>query len=249
MRLLEITLADDDYAFVSAPPRAYLPVLQKLLEKAHLAYKFQTSRGMLERSVLGKVSNTLLQKPLDGYETLSEACLRPMGRILEMMPRHDTIDPILLEQIPEVELTRLFIKQLNTDNTERPCKLIEFIQYEPCKPTKEVPKLEDEITMDNIPIPSSGNADADLLGTLLTVMDAMSAQLIYESWDAETIDKVLFAMNERQRNPEDRKADYMQKEFAKIKEANPSVYDKLRKGQLNLREIPGSRVQTKPQSD
>ena len=215
MKLLEIKLTDNDRAWVSAPPRASLPVLQKLLEASYHEYVSPTESA-------------------DGYRTLSESCLRYFDRILGLLPRHDSLDPLMLAQISETELIRLFVQQMGENLQPLPCKLIEFLKYEPCKSTKEVPDLADEITPDNIPIPSSGDADADLLGTLLCLSngDAMSAQLLYETWDAETIDKALFAYNERQRDPRERMREYKLKEFERIKAENAKLYDKLRKGKI-----------------
>jgi len=79
---------------------------------------------------------------------------------------------------------------------------------------------------------SSGDPAMDLLGTLLclTQGDPIGAQYMMETWDAETIDKALFAYNERQRDPEERLAEYRKKEFERIKQERALEIRKLHFG-------------------
>jgi hypothetical protein len=214
VKLLEIPFTDGDFALVRPCPRGYLDVLEVLLKKAHGQWLKASSN------------------PAKGYETLSESCLVTLSKVLKLLPRADSLDDLEITRIRETDLVRLFIAKADNNGQFATCDLINFHQYEPCKSSKKIPKLEDEMTVDNIPIPSSGSADADILGALVSICqgDAMSVQLIYETWDAELIDKVLFAYNERQRDPEERLAEYRQAEFDRIKEANKAKFRKVQFG-------------------
>lgn len=214
MKLLEIPLIDGDFALVRPCPRGSLDVLEALLKKAHSQWL------------------TASQNTATGYETLSRECLVTLAKVIALLPRADAIDDIDIYQIKETDLVRLFVAKADSEGQFSTCDLINFHQYEPCKSSKKIPKLEDEMTVDNIPIASSGSADTDIIGALLSVCqgDALSVQLIYDSWDSEMIDKTLFAYNERQRDPEERLAEYRQAEFDRIKAANKAKIRKVQFG-------------------
>jgi hypothetical protein len=215
MKLLEIPFNNGDFALVRPCPRGSLDVLEALLKKCHNQW-------------LNPSNHTAT-----GYETLSSECLLTLTKVIDLLPRVDSCEEIDISLIRETDLVRLFVAKADSNGQFSTCDLINFHQYEPCKSSKVVPDLADEITVDNVPIPSSGDGATDLLGALLSICqgDAFSAHLIYETWDAEMIDKTLFAYNERQRDPEERFAEYRQSEFDRIKAANK---EKFRKAQFGF---------------
>lgn len=213
MALLEIPYKNN-FALVRRCARANIEILEYLLQKLKEAWLAS-------------------KPPADGYNTLSEECLTIIEKIIDLLPRVDSIDPIPVDLIHEAVLIQIFIAKTDRETAEfLPCELINFHQFTPTKSNKKIPKIEDEITVDNVPIADSGNDEADLMGTLLclTQGDVMSAAYIVETWDAEFIDKTLFAYNERQRDPEERKQEYMNNEFEKWKAKNEDVVRKARFG-------------------
>lgn len=194
MRLLEIPLKNGDYAVVRPCPRADLPVLEWLLSKLHEQWR-------------------------SGKALTSETCEQTLDKLLLHLPREDDLASLTADQISEVDLGRLFLAKMDDQGHQLPCDLLTLHQYEPCKPSKTSPKLEDEMTEDNIPIPSSGDPTADLLAVLTQLCqgNALAAQHLLDTHDAETLDKLVFSYNERQRDPQERLADYRAKVFEEKK--------------------------------
>ena len=212
-KFLEIPLKDNDFALIRPCARGSLSLLEYLLKKAHTQWLHSTA-------------------PAEGYETLSKECLVTLNKILLLFPRVDSDEWLDVEQLEESTLVKLCITRIDENGGYAPCDLITLQQYEPCPPSKDIPPLEKEMTVDNIPMASSGDPAMDLLGTLLclTQGDPIGAQYMMETWDAETIDKALFAYNERQRDPEERLAEYRKKEFERIKQERALEIRKLHFG-------------------
>lgn len=202
-----------DFALLAPCARADVPVLEYLLNE------------------LNKLWKTPQLVPADGYETLSKHCLLLIDKVISLLPRVDCEDQIEVGNIKEPDLVRNFVISVSGERADlTSCQVLLLHTFTPLPPVRNIPKLEDEITTENVPLQSSGDADADLLASLvcLTDGDVLSAQLIYDNWDAERIDRFLFAYGERKRDPEERKADYMCKLFDQWKRKNQEVLDQVR---------------------
>ena len=208
---LTLTYKDGDFALLKPCARADIGVLEYLLNA--LREEWMTR---------GEVA--------DGYDTLSLRALTIIAKIIDLMPRVDALEPVEVEKIAENELVKAFITVIDDSANFKPSHAVALHSFEPLKSTKKIVPIEEEVTVDNVPIPSSGDQDADLLASLMCVTqgDAMSAQLMYESWDAERLDRFIFAFNERQRDPEERKAEYMASLFEQWKSNNQAIINDIR---------------------
>jgi hypothetical protein len=124
--------------------------------------------------------------------------------------------------LPHHELEELFIGRIR-DEKVQPCYLIALHSFDvkPVPPRKE----GENITPADVPIPSSGNDDADLFARLIAVDESVEgAWLLWRQFDAGFLHSLIEQINELRRDPDERVKEYIAAQFKDWKQQNQDVY-------------------------
>ena len=160
--------------------------------------------------------NRCLIKDWSIDEVISEAETLPiMQRVINLCPRLDIPGMMgfsILSITPE-ERKALFFGDEDTE-----AKLMTLHRYEPL-PTQSW-RSDD----DRAPIPSTDDAEMDLLASLSSVFDPRSALKLLETLNARQVDRLLWEMAEIQRDPTERDQEDLAEDFIAWKEENNETY-------------------------
>jgi hypothetical protein len=163
---------------------------------------------------------TLWQQVLRIDERGLELC----SRIASLLPRLDKPGqygfPIALIELHELE--ELFIGKLQ-DEKILPCLLLQLHSFDVRVPP--VKKEGENITPADVPIPSSGIADADLFARLINCDETVAgAWQLWNEFDAEFLHGLIEQINELRRDPDERVKEYLAARFEEWKQQNNDVY-------------------------
>jgi hypothetical protein len=195
----EITIEwADDFAIVSPCSRAMLPSFELLLNYLH-------------------------QKWQINYQ-IDETVIQIAERIAALLPRIDKPGCFGFEvrSLSSTDFESLFLAQV-VDGVVVPCKLIELHSF---KAEGRRQKAEgEELTPSDIPIKSSGLADADLFASLVNIDESIEgAWQLWTRFDAEMINGLIGQLNELRRDPQERMNEYLKARFDEWKQQNRSSY-------------------------
>ena len=201
-RSLHILLPNEDI-WVAPTPQANLRSLKLLFESLHANWT-EFHWGQRERSLAQKIAN--------------------------LLPRLDILgtwgfDITQLQSNPD-RLIELFYASRSPDGRRQPCQILELHSYTPRKHLWDR-KPDDEIRPEDIPIPSSGLYEIDLLAGLIQIDGSIAGgRWLLENLDANAIDALVFNYRERQRDPKQRYNEYLKERFEEWQSQNKSVYMK-----------------------
>lgn len=158
----------------------------------------------------------------NGYH-FDDKCQFIMQRISNLLPRLDVdnngIDVNLLNT---ESLEGLFIGEIKNGELY-PSKLIRLNEFEIKQ--KKAKKPGEDLTPSDIPIPSSGIEEADLIATLIGCDDSVDgAMQLFSSFDAEMLNGIIYYLNEMRRDPQERMNEYLKEQFDEWKRENQTTY-------------------------
>jgi hypothetical protein len=150
-------------------------------------------------------------------------------RITSLLPRVDVpVQGFSCAGFPQEDLESLFIGTVKegVEPKIEPCYLVRLHTFNIKAPPP--PKKEGgNITPADVPIPSSGNDDADLFARLITVDNSIEgAWMLWSQFDAGFLSNLVQQFNELQRDPDERVREYIAARFADWKQQNQDVYKK-----------------------
>lgn len=140
-------------------------------------------------------------------------------RLLSYLP---STEPILCSLLSIEDLEELFIGRV-CDGKFLPSYLIELHSFQ----TKQAkPKQSDgNITAADVPIPSSGDDDADLFARLINIDETIDgAWMLWTKFDAEFLHNLIDQLNELRRDPDERVREYIAARFEEWKKGNQDIY-------------------------
>jgi hypothetical protein len=194
----------DDYAIASPVRRCHLNAFQLLLTQLQESW----------------------QQNIDNPGFWQEKGIDLGDRITSFLPRVDKpgVCGFQCAGFPQIELEELFIGRMQQDKIA-PCYLIALHSFEvkPAPPRKE----GENITPADVPIPSSGNEDADLFARLIAVDESIEgAWLLWNQFDAGFLHNLIDQLNELRRDPDERVREYIAAQFQDWKQQNQDIYKK-----------------------
>ena len=198
MRDLTIEWADD-FAIIAPCSRVMLPSFELLLNYLHK--KWRTNNCQVD-----------------------EAILQVAGRIAALLPRIDKPKCFGFEvrSLSPKDFESLFLAQVINEEMQA-CELIELHSF---KAEGRRQKADgEELTPHDIPIKSSGLADADLFASLVNIDGSIEgAWRLWTRFDAEMINAMIGQLNELRRDPQERMNEFMKARFDDWKQQNRSSY-------------------------
>lgn len=159
------------------------------------------------------------QEGLDNQNFWEETGI-PLGdRVLSFLP---STEPIQCQKLEVEELEELFIGVIS-DGQLHPCHLVSM--HTPL-PSKVKPKqVTEEITAADIPIPPSGDDDADLFARLISVDTTVDGALsLWDRFDEVFLSCFMEQLAELRRDPEERVKEYLTERFQEWKQQNQNIY-------------------------
>jgi len=155
---------------------------------------------------------------------INEKCQLIMHKISGLLPRLDIKGyGIDIKLINTENLESLFIGVVE-NNQLTSSKLIKLNEIKQLGIKKEK-KPGEALTPADVPIPSSGIEDADLMATLIGLDDnVQGAAYIYNNFDAQFINGMIMHLNELRRDPQGRLNEYLNQQFEEWKRENQQVY-------------------------
>jgi hypothetical protein len=189
---------DNDFAVIAPAKRNLLPSFELLLNYLH-------------------------QKWQVNYK-IDESVIQVAERIAALLPRIDKPGCFGFEvrSLSSTDFESLFLAQV-VNGEIAPCKLIELHSF---KAEGRRQKAEgEELTPSDIPIKSSGLADADLFASLVNIDESIDgAWQLWTRFDAEMINAMIGQLNELRRDPQERMNEYLKTRFDEWKQQNRSSY-------------------------
>jgi hypothetical protein len=197
----------DDFAIASPVKRCHLNAFQLLLTELQTAWQ-----GSIGDADFWQEKGILLG-----------------DRITSLLPRVDVVGVgFSCAGFPQEELESLFIgRVVNGDEPKlEPCYLVLLHTFEVKAPPP--PKKEGgNITPADVPIPSSGNDDADLFARLISIDESVEGALtLWNQFDAGFLSSLVQQFNELRRDPDERVREYIAAQFEEWKRQNKDVYRK-----------------------
>lgn len=199
---VEIVYPNGDLAYLSPVPRSRVANLSLLLQQLY------------DRWIEKKLATNELLNDYGSWQL--------MTRIANLFPRIDLpgvlgFDLEALKDDPD-QLEALFLTQTEDGEGElKPAKLVELGCFEPL----EIPFWRQDDDVD--PLPSSGDADMDLLAMLTTSTTAQDAAFVMDRLTTEQLDRYLFYLAELRRDPEDRKQENLAEDYLIWKNENEDL--------------------------
>lgn len=136
--------------------------------------------------------------------------------IAQMLPHHPGL-PLLVEPLKEdAELLHsLFFSQ---NPLGRILQLHRFESIRPKEERRSLEELEDtEITIKDLPFPTSGDIDCDLRANLMSALGVDAADRIWRTTDAESIDKIMYTLEILNKPPNERIQDYLDEKYERLR--------------------------------
>jgi len=202
MRFIKLHFISSGAVFLGPAPRSRLAILEALLN--------DLSQRWAE---FGQFTQMLVQ---------DAAAWQTMQAIVNLLPRLDRpgewgADITALR--PDLkQIQSLFLYRYNEDGSLKMSELLELHQYE------ALPRPQWQQKENAAPIPSSGNADMDLLATLAIGFSVNEAFTIFDRLDAERLDRFLFYASELRRDPTDRENEHLANDYAEWKRQNQDTF-------------------------
>lgn len=204
MKFVEITYSNGDLAYISPVPRSRVTALGILL------------RQLYDRWISRELSTSDLLNDYGSWQL--------MLRIANFFPRIDLPEQVgfdveALKDDPD-QLEALYLAQTEHGDGEgelKPAKLVELSCFEPI----ELPLWRQDDDVD--PIPSSGDADMDLLAMLSASTTAQDAAFVMDRLTTEQMDRYLFYLAEIRRDPEERQQENLAEDYLAWKSENEDL--------------------------
>jgi hypothetical protein len=222
---VEIHYPDGRLAIVGPVPRSALVPLEIMLRKIYerwLECQYNTSH-LIQQNGTWK----LMQQIAALFPRLDEPGKVGFSIATLRSPKH------------AAQLTELFLGQRNETGYDSPQLMLlnVFVALE--LPAWRQPDEEDE------PIPSSGDPDMDLLASLSRAFNSSMADalLAYRTLNAGQIDRLMFAIAELHRDPEDRQKEALALDYLAWKAENPEVLDEALGIKFKIPDAPASPVE------
>jgi hypothetical protein len=132
--------------------------------------------------------------------------------IARLLPYEKALPPFNVERLKGepgyYTLQKLFLADLDESGELSHSQLIQLHLFKP----REQPPKEPDAPIDP-PFPTSGDADCDILANLMGPFGVDGAIRIYETFDQESIENILYVWNELQKPLEDRRQEYVNRLF------------------------------------
>jgi hypothetical protein len=168
--------------------------------------------------LLGQLQQTW-QENLDNPDFWEKIGITMGDRLLSYLPSTESVS---CSQLTVEDLEELFIGRV-CDGQILPSYLIALHSFE-TKPVK-VKKSDGNITAADVPIPSSGDEDADLFARLINIDESIDgAWMLWTKFDAEFLHNLIDQLNELRRDPDERVKEYIAARFEEWKKGNQNIY-------------------------
>lgn len=214
MRHLLVEYGDLTLAIVYPVPRCKLSLFELLSKKLYEVW-FEKWKKLKEMGDCNSLLATqLLVTDVGGWQ-LIEAIAR-------LLPSEKSL-PFRTEPLKsDIELLQsLYLINFDDKGQQHESLLTGLHLFDPMPRRAKNP--DEGLTIEDVPFPATGNSDADTIGNLIAAFGVGEGLRLWNTLDAEQLNKALHVWGELSRNPDDRLREFIVDEDQKAMAANPDV--------------------------